>query len=60
MNRFAKVPTRLLLLAAAAFSAPAQDTIYAPQNEQIPGPPDPSQFKVWLADIQHWRSERLI
>jgi formylglycine-generating enzyme required for sulfatase activity len=38
----------------------AQDVKYSPQNEQIPGPPDPSQFAAWLADIQHWRRERLI
>ena len=57
---FTTNPTRILLLAAAALSVAAQDTRYAPQNEQIPGPPDPSQFKSWLVDIQHWRSERLI
>src|SRR2546428_397612 len=31
-----------------------------PQNEEIPGPPDPATFAAWLADIQHWRRERLI
>src|SRR5580700_1028084 len=54
------IPIRLLVSIALAFSAAAQDVQYAPQNEQIPGPPNPSQFKSWLADIQHWRSERLI
>src|ERR1019366_8249019 len=57
---FSTIPSRILLFAAAALSVAAQDTRYAPQNEQIPGPPDPSQFKSWLGDIQHWRSERLI
>jgi len=58
--RFTPIPVRLLLLAAMALAVAAQDVQYAPQNEQIPGPPNPSQFKSWLADIQHWRSERLI
>ena len=60
LRQFAPIPLRLLVLAAMALSVAAQDVQYAPQNEQIPGPPDPSQFKVWLADFQHWRSERLI
>jgi formylglycine-generating enzyme required for sulfatase activity len=53
----------------------AQDTKYPPEGEQIPGPPIVSdggdrccwtsdQARVsasaWLADIQHWRHERLI
>jgi gamma-glutamyl hercynylcysteine S-oxide synthase len=54
------MPTRLILLLMLAFSLLAQDTSYAPQNEEIPGPPDPSRFASWLADIQHWRRERLI
>jgi gamma-glutamyl hercynylcysteine S-oxide synthase len=41
-------------------SLTAQDTVYTPQNEQIPGPPSPSAFASWLRDIQHWRRERLI
>ena len=47
----------LLLLSATLF---AQDTRYSPQNEEIPGPPDPAAAASWLADIQHWRKERLI
>ncbi len=47
-----------LLLFAGLLSA--QDTVYQPQNEQLPGPPSPSAFSSWLRDIQHWRSERLI
>src|SRR5579863_3613117 len=41
-------------------SLAAQDTAYAPQNEQIPGPRAPSGFAAWLQDIQSWRHERLI
>jgi formylglycine-generating enzyme required for sulfatase activity len=37
-----------------------QDAVYQPQNEQIPGPPNPNAFASWLKDIQHWRSERLV
>ncbi|MCX6630761.1 MAG: hypothetical protein NTW28_24360 [Candidatus Solibacter sp.] len=47
----------LLLLSATLL---AQDTRYSSQNEEIPGPADPSAFASWLADIQHWRKERLI
>src|SRR5438105_11871989 len=49
-----------LALVSLALSLAAQDVRYAPQNEEIPGPPDPSLFSSWLADIQHWRRERLI
>jgi gamma-glutamyl hercynylcysteine S-oxide synthase len=56
MNRFATILAYISFLVPAA----AQDTRFRPQNEQIPGPPDPAQFKAWLADIQHWRSEHLI
>ncbi len=39
----------------------AQDAVYQPQNEQLPGPPSPTPAfsSSWLRDIQHWRSERL-
>ena len=63
----------LLLVASAAA---AQDTAYPPVWEQIPGPdcaPIPqwnslakpktcsrAEVSAWLADIRHWRSERLI
>jgi formylglycine-generating enzyme required for sulfatase activity len=47
----------LLLLAATLH---AQDVVYQPQNEQIPGPPNAAAFSSWLRDIQHWRSERLV
>jgi len=38
----------------------AQDARYAPQGDQIPGPPTPVEFPTWLHDIRHWRAERLI
>jgi len=37
-----------------------QDTAYPPQDAQIPGPATSSDFPSWLADIKHWRSERLV
>ena len=52
-----RLPVALLLFAPILA---AQDTVYTPQNEQIPGPPSPAQFAAWLRDIQHWRRERLI
>ena len=55
MNR-----TACLTLLLLSFGALAQDTHYSPRNEEIPGPPTPSDFASWLADIQHWRRERLV
>ena len=60
MNRFRTIPNHMFLVAVLALCLAAQDTRYGPQNEQLPGPPDPSQHKSWLADIQHWRNERRI
>jgi len=62
MSRINGPIVRLVALAAMIFvsSLAAQDTLYPPQNEQIPGPPDPSRFASWLRDIRHWRQERLI
>ncbi len=37
-----------------------QATKYPPKDEQIPGPDQASDFASWLADIQHWRFERLL
>src|SRR5512133_2217827 len=55
-------PLQRLSLAALLVVAnlAGQDTAYPPQNQQIPGPPDPSRFASWLRDIRHWRDERLI
>ena len=44
----------------AALAARAQDTAYPPQDAQIPGPPTKADFPAWLADLQHWRRERLM
>jgi len=38
----------------------AQSTNYPPKDEQIPGPAQASNFEAWLADIHHWRMERLL
>ncbi len=38
----------------------AQDARYAPQGDQIPGPPTPGEFSAWLDDIRHWRDERRV
>jgi iron(II)-dependent oxidoreductase len=65
----------VLLLLCFSHSAQAQDVKYPPEAEQIPGPscsrvpnlwiepPGPCQpgdNQAWLADITHWRRERLI
>jgi gamma-glutamyl hercynylcysteine S-oxide synthase len=64
-----------LLLASAPSVLDAQDVKYPPQGEQIPGldcggqpslwlhPPQPCQaadLQEWLADITHWRNERIV
>ncbi len=64
-----------LLLLCFSHSTQAQDVKYPPEAEQIPGPicsrvpnlwlepPGPCQpgdNQAWLADITHWRRERLI
>ncbi len=40
--------------------AACQDTAYPPVDAQIPGPPSPAVFSSWLADLKHWREERLV
>jgi formylglycine-generating enzyme required for sulfatase activity len=44
----------------SSFGARAQDTAYPPQDAQIPGPPTKADFPAWLADVRHWRQERLM
>jgi gamma-glutamyl hercynylcysteine S-oxide synthase len=39
---------------------PGQDTAYPPQDAQISGPASPSDAAAWLADLRHWRTERLV
>lgn len=48
------------LLVVLSLGLMAQDTRYPSLNQEIPGPPDPASFASWLADIRHWRTERLI
>src|SRR5260370_38241070 len=48
-----------LICAVACALAGAQDSRYAPQGGQIPGPVKSSDFAEWLADIKQWRAERL-
>ena len=63
------------MLLVSAISVRAQDTRFEPRGQQIPAPdyhvagipvapglpPDPWRIhEVWLADIQHWRTERRI
>src|ERR1039457_7026331 len=50
---------RMLLVCVVALTLAAQDSRYAPQGDQIPGPSNASDFAAWLADIKQWRSERL-
>jgi len=51
---------RTLTLTLLIFPLFAQDTVYRPDGETLPGPPSPAAFREWLADIVHWRNERLI
>ena len=39
--------------------ATAQDTAYPAVDAQIPGPANSSDGQAWLADMRHWRRERL-
>src|SRR5581483_6783440 len=48
-----------VLLSFVALVLIAQDSRYAPQGGQIPGPASPSDFNAWLEDVQHWRAERI-
>jgi formylglycine-generating enzyme required for sulfatase activity len=55
---------RILFLFSSIFFvlaiACAQDSAYHAQGTQIPGPATSAEFPKWLADIKHWRMERLI
>src|SRR5262249_14767677 len=67
--------TILLVALFSSANANAQDTNYAPKQQQIPGPKctdakglwlhDASpcteqEHQAWLTDVRHWRDERLI
>lgn len=62
MNQFARRWPILLVAALLLFrsGAVAQDTAYPPKDAQIPGPASPADSQAWLADVQHWRTERLV
>ena len=64
-----------LLAVASSFLIRAQDSHYSPKGQQIPPPPcltmrgaweggylpcTTNSHREWLADITHWRAERLI
>ncbi|MGB8589981.1 MAG: SUMF1/EgtB/PvdO family nonheme iron enzyme [Candidatus Acidiferrales bacterium] len=59
MMRVWRIGLAALILSFAAMLW-AQDTQYPSQNMLIPGPANASDFKTWLADLQHWRHERLV
>src|SRR6266851_9901562 len=49
----------LTAIAAASFSALAQDPSVRPQGYHIDGPPTPTAFNRWIADMKRWRMEYL-
>ncbi len=51
---------RSLALLALAGALSAQDALYPPKGQTLPGPPTSGDFKAWLDDIHHWRNERRI
>jgi gamma-glutamyl hercynylcysteine S-oxide synthase len=50
----------LALLGLISGRLRAQETANPPVDAQIPGPKSAADFKAWLADVRHWRYERLI
>lgn len=62
MNQFARRWSILLaaVLLLSCSGAAGQDTAYPPKDAQIPGPASPADSQAWLADLQHWRAERLV
>jgi formylglycine-generating enzyme required for sulfatase activity len=52
------LPYALLMIFPGHLSG--QDTAYPPQDAQISGPASPGDFVAWLADLRHWRTERLV
>ncbi len=63
LMRFAiALPCSLFMLHSVLASpsrACAQDTAYPAVDAEIPGPATPSDRQAWLADLRHWRTERL-
>src|SRR5215469_14639443 len=73
--RMIRTPLLGVLLGASAISLSSQDTLFGPRGQQIPppncmnlqyawdGPPNPCTpftHERWLADLNHWRTERHI
>lgn len=50
----------VLSLSLLCYRAAGQDTAYPPKDAQIPGPASSTDSRAWLADLQHWRAERLV
>jgi iron(II)-dependent oxidoreductase len=50
----------LAALCWAASLLTAQDVKYRPDGEVFPGPPTPADRAEWIADLQHWRTEKKI
>ena len=50
----------LAVLLLSVLQVRGQDTAYPPVDAQIPGPPTGSASLSWLADLKHWREERLV
>jgi hypothetical protein len=52
----------LICLVSFGLLLVAQDTHFAPQGDQIPGPEGATtaDHSAWLADLKQWRRERLI
>jgi hypothetical protein len=59
VKRFLTTGLFIALLGLCA-AAGGQDTAYPPVDAQIPGPPAPAAGSSWLADLKHWRTERLV
>jgi len=43
---------------AAAFCLMAQDTVYQPDESQIPGPGHPTASPDWMAELHEWEADR--
>jgi len=59
MNRFSQAFYLPWLFFALAFPTGAQDTSFAPQGSQIPGPGHPTPGPSWRAERDEWKSGQL-